>query len=123
MSEVEGYAIGEETVLTTETRAAATRREELAPLREKIDRINRELLELLRERAQVVLVIAERKRLQGAQAHDPWREEEMLAALAREPLDPLLPSEMREIFSAIFRASLAMQNRLRSDYERGSAEK
>jgi chorismate mutase len=46
------------------------------------------------------------------EGHDPKREEEMLRGLTAEPSGPFGPAEIRAIFKAIFRASLAIQDSL-----------
>ncbi|HEX9940951.1 MAG TPA: chorismate mutase [Thermoanaerobaculia bacterium] len=85
----------------------------LAELREKIDRLNRDILKLLQRRAEVVLEIAELKRERGLARYDPRREEEMLQALEGAAAGPFDDSEVAEVFRAIFRASLWLQVRNR----------
>lgn len=78
----------------------------LEELRERIDRVNAELLSLLRDRARLVLEIDRVKSGQGLDGYDPGREEEMLRALVAAGCAPYDPAGIREIFSTIFRASL-----------------
>jgi len=86
---------------------------ELAHLRARIDDLNRRILDLSQERAQVVLEISRLKEELGLEAHDPEREERMLNKLTRSTSGPFGPGEVREIFQALFRASLALQERER----------
>jgi len=81
----------------------------LPDLRDRIDVLNGRILALLQERAGIVLEVAQLKQEQGLEGHDPRREEEMLRHLTAEPSGPFGPAEIRAIFKAIFRASLAIQ--------------
>jgi 3-deoxy-7-phosphoheptulonate synthase / chorismate mutase len=81
----------------------------LPDLRARIDGLNGRILALLQERAEIVLEVARVKQEQGLRGHDPKREEEMLLHLTAEPSGPFGPAEIRAIFKAIFRASLAIQ--------------
>ena len=100
---------------------------DLQDLRKRIDELNARLLETLQERAEVVLAISRLKEEIGMQSHDPRREEEMLRKLTRASSGPFGPAELREIFRAIFRASLALQERereaLQEDGERRAGGK
>ena len=58
-----------------------------------------------------MLEIAALKRAQGLDGYDAKREEEMLQSLTSVALEPFGPAEVREIFKAIFRASLDIQDR------------
>ncbi len=84
---------------------------ELALLRARIDELNRRILALAQERAEVVLEIARSKDALGLEAYDPEREERMLQKLIRSTSGPFDPGEVREIFQALFRASLSLQER------------
>jgi 3-deoxy-7-phosphoheptulonate synthase / chorismate mutase len=89
----------------------------LQDLRKHIDELNTRLLEILQERAEVVLEISRLKEEIGMQSHDPRREEEMLRKLTRASSGPFGPAELREIFRAVFRASLALQERERDSLQ------
>lgn len=84
----------------------------LPDLRGRIDALNGEILALLQERAGIVLEIARVKQDRGLEGHDPAREEQMLRRLTAEPTGPFGPAEIRAIFKAVFRSSLAIQDRL-----------
>jgi chorismate mutase-like protein len=87
----------------------------LSDLREQIDSLNDQILALVQQRAEIVLEIARLKREQGLEGHDPQREEEMLRRLTAATMGPFGSAEIRAIFRAIFRSSLAIQHRLAAD--------
>jgi 3-deoxy-7-phosphoheptulonate synthase/chorismate mutase len=91
---------------------------ELSGLRERIDDLNRRILDLLQQRGEVVLEIAKLKRARGLDGYDPHREEEMLHALTGEGTGPFERAEVKEIFKAIFRASLDIQEQERRKIQR-----
>jgi 3-deoxy-7-phosphoheptulonate synthase/chorismate mutase len=91
----------------------------LDELRERVDNLNVRILELIQERAGVVVEISQVKEELGREAHDPDREEEMLLRLTRSTSGPFGPAEVREVFKAIFRASLALQARERHSLHAG----
>ncbi|MGQ0723321.1 MAG: bifunctional 3-deoxy-7-phosphoheptulonate synthase/chorismate mutase [Candidatus Eiseniibacteriota bacterium] len=86
----------------------------LSRLRGDVDRLNREILDLVQERAEIVRLIARYKEEHGVAAYDPTREEAMLRDVLRESRGPFHVAEIRAVFSAIFRASLQLQQRERS---------
>jgi 3-deoxy-7-phosphoheptulonate synthase/chorismate mutase len=77
----------------------------LAELRERIDGINLELLQLLSRRAQLVHEVAQLKERTGREVHDPERELSMLAALVDANRGPLPDHVVAELFQDIFRHS------------------
>src|SRR5262245_34893462 len=83
----------------------------LAELRDRIDVLNDRILALLQERAEVVLEIANVKKTLDLGAYDPRREERMLQRLTAAPSGPIGTADIREIFTAIFRACLVIQSR------------
>jgi 3-deoxy-7-phosphoheptulonate synthase/chorismate mutase len=82
----------------------------LSALRNEIDLLNEQILSSIQKRGAVVLEIAAIKRAQGLDGYDAKREEDMLQRLTSAAQGPFGPSEVREIFKAIFRASLDIQN-------------
>jgi 3-deoxy-7-phosphoheptulonate synthase/chorismate mutase len=82
-------------------------------LRKRVDALNTHLLELVQERAEIVLEISRLKEELGLDSYDPRREEEMLQRLTANTSGPFGPAEIRSIFRAIFRASLGLQERAR----------
>jgi 3-deoxy-7-phosphoheptulonate synthase/chorismate mutase len=85
----------------------------LGTLRDEIDTLNQNILWLVQRRAELVLEIAGIKRAQGLDGYDPQREFEMLQDLTSVGTGPFGASEVKEIFRAIFRASLDIQDRER----------
>ena len=83
----------------------------LSALRSEIDLLNEQILSSIQKRGRIVLEIAALKRAQGLDGYDAKREEEMLQSLTSASLEPFGPAEVREIFKAIFRASLDIQDR------------
>lgn len=84
---------------------------ELESLRREIDQVNAGLLSLLERRAELVLAIGRIKRSLALPGHDPEREEAMLGRLIEASGGALDAEMIREIFGAIFSASLALQRR------------
>jgi chorismate mutase/prephenate dehydratase len=85
----------------------------LATLRERIDRINLQLLELLGERARLAVEIGHLKRANGADVYQPVREQEILDELARRNPGPLNADHIRRIFTEIISACRALERELR----------
>jgi 3-deoxy-7-phosphoheptulonate synthase / chorismate mutase len=82
----------------------------LSALRQEIDRLNKSILLLVQERAELVLEIAKIKQAQGLDGYDPQREVEMLHDLTATTTGPFGSEEVKEIFKSIFRASLDIQD-------------
>ena len=74
---------------------------DLADWRDKIDALDRKLLELLNERARCVLALAPLKKSQGVPIYEPKREEQVLANIAANNTGPLTPEALRRIFERI----------------------
>ena len=70
-------------------------------LRERVDRVDRELVRILNERARLVQEIVAIKAQAGKALFDPRREEEILRRAAEENEGPIYDSSMREIFELI----------------------
>lgn len=99
---------------TTQASPGPFRREiprDLIALRARIDDLNLELLDLVEQRGRLILLIAAVKREAGVPLRDPEREEEMLDQLAAATLGPFSGDELRDIFTALFRASCALLHR------------
>ncbi len=80
-------------------------------LRGEIDRINRELLKLLSERARIAAAIGDIQTELGLSHYDPVREEEMLAYLTAENPGPFSDAVIKKLFKEVFKASLVLQER------------
>jgi len=80
-------------------------------LRHEIDAINKDLLTLLNQRAEIVAEIGRIKSLEGkSQSHyDPVREEKQLRELEQLNQGPFSHATIKKIFTEIFRASLDLE--------------
>ncbi|WII35255.1 bifunctional 3-deoxy-7-phosphoheptulonate synthase/chorismate mutase [Paenibacillus thiaminolyticus] len=78
-------------------------------LREQLDAINAQLLELLSERARVTQEIGSEKGKQGVPKFDPVREKAMLDRLVASNKGPFDDKTIRHLFKQIFQASLNLQ--------------
>lgn len=77
--------------------------QELLALREEIDRIDTELVDLLAQRFQVTARVGELKARNGLDSVDPVREQEKLERLRRLAQDKALNSEfILDLFQTIF---------------------
>ncbi len=83
----------------------------LQALREQIDQINLQILELINERARVVMDISQVQTELGTSFYDPSREGQMLQALEDANQGPFSNETVKALFREIFRASLAMQEK------------
>jgi 3-deoxy-7-phosphoheptulonate synthase / chorismate mutase len=81
----------------------------LVELRQKVDTINMQLVNLLNERAKVVQEIGQQKNLQGTKRFDPVREREVLDMIAEQNEGPFETSTLQHIFKTILKASLELQ--------------
>ncbi len=89
---------------------------DLGDLRAAIDRIDRELVRLLAERAEVASGIGARKREGGEAAFDAARERDLLERLAREDRGSFPLAGLQAIFREILSASRAVQGGFRVGY-------
>jgi len=81
----------------------------LEHLRAEIDRIDRELLQLLRGRADIARQIGELKAGAGRVVYDPQREAKLLKRLTAQDLSPLTPQTIRAIYREIISVSRSLQ--------------
>jgi chorismate mutase/prephenate dehydratase len=85
----------------------------LAEWRARIDDLDRQLLKLLNQRAEISLEVGRAKRDTGHPVHDPEREQEIVAGLVGLNEGPLAPEAVRAIWREIFSASRALQRPFR----------
>lgn len=78
-------------------------------LREQLDSLNLQLLNLINERGRIVQKIGEVKGKQSQYRYDPVREREMLNTLIENNDGPFERSTIEHIFKEIFKASLELQ--------------
>jgi chorismate mutase len=74
---------------------------DLGPLRETIDRIDNEILDLLHQRLEAVLRVGDIKRSAGVRVYDPERERKVLDRLVAERKQPLRAETVRRVFERI----------------------
>lgn len=82
---------------------------ELEQLRNKLDDVNLQLLELVNLRATLVKQIGQLKSKQGMKRYDPVRERQMLDRLIEFNNGPFDNSTIEHIFKEIFKAGLELQ--------------
>ncbi|GJM45103.1 MAG: bifunctional 3-deoxy-7-phosphoheptulonate synthase/chorismate mutase [Gemmatimonadota bacterium] len=82
----------------------------LRDLRDRIDEVNEQILDLLSARGEIVLEIARDKGVRGLDGYDPSREERMLAELTSDLRGPFAAAQIRDVFRTIFRISLELQD-------------
>jgi chorismate mutase/prephenate dehydratase len=90
--------------------------ESLADLRERIDQINLQLVDLLSERAQVAEAIGRLKQADGSPIVQPSREREVLERVASHNPGPLTVDHLRRIFVEIISACTALEQPVRVAY-------
>jgi chorismate mutase len=74
---------------------------EMSEWREKIDALDRKILELLNERARCVLALAPLKRRARVPIYEPKREEQVFQNIAAHNGGPLPPDAVRRIYERI----------------------
>ncbi|WP_062354929.1 bifunctional 3-deoxy-7-phosphoheptulonate synthase/chorismate mutase [Bacillus kwashiorkori] len=83
--------------------------QDLDSLRQKIDEINLQLLDLISERGQLAKQIGEIKKMQGINRFDPIRERRMLDELVSKNNGPFDNTTIEHLFKEIFKAALELQ--------------
>ena len=78
-------------------------------LREQIDPINMQILDLLNKRATIALEIGKENQQMGTRFYDPQREAEMLTALQLANEGPFSNDTISKLFSEVFRATLNLE--------------
>src|SRR5699024_9483522 len=81
----------------------------LEQLRQKVDTLNVDILDLINERTALVKQIGKVKEKQGVNRYDPIREREMLNFLKDYNKGPLPNGILDEIFKGIFMSALEIQ--------------
>ena len=82
---------------------------ELDQLRQRVEEINLQLLQLINERATAVQEIGSVKETQGVNRYDPVRERHMLDLIKKNNNGPFDDSVILHIFKQIFKAGLNLQ--------------
>ena len=112
--EGEGRAMSKPTPKPTpaERDAAAA---ELADLRDRIDELDRRIVELLSERGELGRAAGRAKALAGRRAiHDPEREREVLLRVAMANRGPLSQADLLSIYRRIVATTRGLETRDRS---------
>ena len=81
----------------------------LKELRDEIDPINLQILEMLNKRAKIALEIGKVHQATGTRIYDPQREAEMLTALQYANEGPFSNETISKLFNEIFRATLNLE--------------
>ena len=84
---------------------------ELDQLRQRVEEINLQLLELINERATAVQEIGTVKESQGVNKYDPVRERHMLDLIKENNNGPFEDSVILHLFKQIFKAGLKSTRR------------
>lgn len=95
---------------------APGRDDALVALRAGIDRVDREILALLNERARLVSEVGECKRASGAPIYQAARERDLVAALEAANPGPFPSGGIRPVFLEIVSATRALEATLRVAY-------
>ena len=93
-----------------------TEAEALGPLREKIDDLDRRIVELLNQRAEIVVRIGKAKRLDGTPIYAPDREHAVLQRIAALNTGPLPKKTLQAIYRELMSGSFALEKPLRIAY-------
>lgn len=88
----------------------------LAPLRERIDSLDAKIIELLNERARVVVKIGEAKRSNGGPIYAPHREAAVLGRVLQLNEGPLPDRCIERIYRELMSGSFALERPLRIGY-------
>jgi 3-deoxy-7-phosphoheptulonate synthase/chorismate mutase len=89
---------------------------ELEALRNKLDEMNDQILELISRRAEIVEKIGLEKQKQGLPRFDPVRESIMLENLVARNKGPFDDATIRHLFKQIFKASLELLEEEHKDH-------
>jgi chorismate mutase-like protein len=73
----------------------------LSDLRDAIDSVDAQMLDLLRKRLELVLKVGEIKNAHGVKVYDPERERQVLAKLEGLVQAPMRPEMVRRIYERI----------------------
>jgi chorismate mutase len=82
---------------------------ELDALRDRIDAIDTQILELVAERIRIVLEVGNYKRERGIQVYDPARERILLDRLSSDPPAPLDAATVRRVFERLIDESRRLE--------------
>jgi chorismate mutase/prephenate dehydratase len=98
------------------TKQPESEAQRLEPLRDQIDQIDRELLDLLSQRAHLALEVGHVKKEFGSQVYRPEREQQVLQKVAKNNPGPLLDQGLQSIWREIMSACRAIEANIRVAY-------
>jgi len=84
---------------------------QLRELRDQIDAVDRNILELLAQRLRLVVRVGDYKRANGLPIYDPERERDLLARVANAAPSPLEPAMAQRIFQCVIQESRDLEKR------------
>jgi len=90
--------------------------QEIQDLRKKIDDIDGKLVDLLNERARIVIDIGHIKKTEKLDLHVPSREQEILARLTARNKGPFPQETLRAVYREILSSSLSLERPLKVAY-------
>jgi len=88
----------------------------LEPLRRRIDELDRQIIELLNQRAEVVVQVGKAKAIGGAPIYAPDREQAVLRRIAELNRGPLPQKTLQAIYRELMSGSFALEKPLRIGY-------
>jgi chorismate mutase/prephenate dehydratase len=88
----------------------------ISELRKKIDEIDDRLIDLLNERARIVIEVGNIKKTEKLDFHSPSREREILDRLAERNKGPFPQDTLRAIYREILSSSLSLERPLKVAY-------
>ena len=91
-------------------------KERLQGLRKKIDELDDKLVDLLNERARVVIQIGDIKKAEKLDFHSPSREREILERLTSRNKGPFPQDTLKAVYREILSSSLSLERPLRVAY-------
>jgi chorismate mutase/prephenate dehydratase len=90
--------------------------DKIQELRKKIDEIDDKLLDLLNERARVVIEVGNIKKSSNLEFHSPGREREILERLTSRNTGPFPQDTLRAVYREILSSSLSLERPLKVAY-------
>jgi chorismate mutase/prephenate dehydratase len=91
-------------------------KEKLPELRKKIDEIDDKILDLLNERARIVIEIGNIKKIEKLDFHSPSREREIMERLTNRNKGPFPQDTLRAVYREILSSSLSLERPLKVAY-------
>jgi len=90
--------------------------EKIKELRKKIDEIDDRILDLLNERARIVIEVGDIKKAEKLDFHSPGREREILDRLTARNAGPFPQDTLRAVYREILSSSLSLERPLKVAY-------